>query len=368
MTANYFNPVKIIDSENWFESWQTIRNELGVNKPLLITFKESVRRLKLEKICSPAGIFTDVVNNPTFTSCQEAIDFSRTDSYDCVIALGGGSVMDTAKAVIAALRTETYNLPELLNYSDKYSKRLPSVFIPTTHGTSSEVTMWATIWNPVEKKKYSLSHPDLYPDYAILDGALTLSLPLDISLSTTLDAMSHSFEAIWNKNSNDQSTKYAIRAISQIIENIDGLKNDPSDVQIRRNLLKAANNAGRAFSNTKTAAAHSISYPLTSFFNIPHGIAASMPMIPLIEINQKAITKELDQLNARLYLRNNTELQSLIKSIPGSIIKFNLEDWGVGRDDLQKLVEHSFTKGRMDNNIVDLTKDDVVWILNEIYS
>lgn len=368
MTTEYYNPVKVINSENWFESWQTIRRKLSINKPLVITFKENVRRLELEKICSPAGMFTAVVNNPTFTSCQEAIDFSRSDCFDCVIAFGGGSVMDTTKAVIAALRTETYNLPDLLNYRDKYTKRLPSVFIPTTHGTSSEVTMWATIWHPAEKKKYSLSHPDLYPDYAILDGALTLTLPLDISLSTTLDAISHSFEAIWNKNSNDQSTKYAIQAISQIIENIEGLKNDPSDVQIRRNLLKAANNAGLAFSNTKTAAAHSISYPLTSFFNIPHGIAASMPMIPLIEINQKAITKELVQLNAILNLRNNAELQSLIKSIPSSIIKFNLKDWGVDRDDLQMLVKHSFTKGRMDNNIVDLTKDDVAWILNEIYS
>ncbi len=368
MANVYYNPVKIIDSENWIDSWHAIQEELGVIKPLVITFKENVSRLRLNKFFNPDSIYTAVVNNPTFASCQEAIEFRQSNNFDCIVAIGGGSVMDTAKAVSAARGTGIYDLSELLNFSDSYPDRIPSVFIPTTHGTSSEVTMWATIWYPAENKKYSLSHPDLYPDYAILDGTLTVSLPLDISLSTTLDAMSHSFEAIWNKNSNDQSTQYAIQAISQIFENIEGLKSNPSDISIRRNLLKAANTAGLAFSNTRTAAAHSISYPLTSFFNIPHGIAASMPLIPLIEINQRAITQQLDQINAKSNLKSNAELQVLIQSIPGNKIKFNLKDWGVCRDDLPNLVDYSFTKGRMDNNIIDLTKDDVIWILNEIYS
>jgi len=368
MNSDYFNPVKIIDSENWFESWQTIRRELGINKPLVITFKENVRRLELDKICNPAGMFTEVVNNPTFTSCQEAIDFSRSDSFDCVIAFGGGSVMDTAKAVMASLGTGLINLKDLLDFKQPFPHRIPAIFIPTTHGTSSEVTMWATIWNRQDKKKYSLMHPELYPDIAILDGSLTLSLPPTISLSTTLDALSHSFEAIWNKNANPQSTQYAIQAIGMLLENVEGLKQDFGDIQIRRKLLKASNIAGLAFSNTKTAAAHSISYPLTSLYNIPHGIAASMPLLPLITINQNAIEDQLCQIRINLNLKNNSALKDLIAEIPGDLIKFNLRDWGVGRDDLQKLVQHSFTKGRMDNNIVDLTKDDVVWILNEIYS
>jgi len=368
MTIEYYNPVKVIDSENWFESWQTIRKELGINKPLVITFKENVRRLELEKICNPAGMFTAVVNNPSFTSCQEAIDFSRSDSFDCVIAFGGGSVMDTAKAVMASLGTGQFKLADLLNIKQPFPHRIPAIFIPTTHGTSSEVTMWATIWNRQNKKKYSLMHLELYPDIAILDGSLTLSLPPTISLSTTLDALSHSFESIWNKNANPQSTQYAIQAIGLILENVDGLKLDFANIQIRRKLLKASNIAGLAFSNTKTAAAHSISYPLTSHYNIPHGIAASMPLLPLIEINQNAIEDQLWQIRTNLNLKDNSTLKDLIAAIPGDLIKFNLRDWGVTEGDLPKLVDYSFTKGRMDNNIVDLTADDVLWILNEIYN
>ena len=109
--------------------------------------------------------------------------------------------------------------------------------------------MWGTVWNMDEKKKYSISHPNLYPSIAILDGKLTLTLPLDLSITTVMDALSHSFESIWNKNRNPTSVGYAIEAISLILENSEGLKQNPLDLEIRDKLLIAANKAGLAFSN-----------------------------------------------------------------------------------------------------------------------
>ena len=149
--------------------------------------------------------------------------------YDGVIAIGGGSVMDTAKVAMAYMRTGDCDLAELLTITELYENRVPSIFIPTTHGTGGEVTMWGTIWDIVEKKKYSISHPDLYPTAAILDGNLTLSLPLDISIIAVTDALSHSFEAIWNKNANATSTSYAIQAISLIIKNVRDLKDNTNN-------------------------------------------------------------------------------------------------------------------------------------------
>ena len=119
--------------------------------------------------------------------------------------------------------------------------------------------MWGTIWDLTEGKKYSISHSSLIPDAAIIDGNLALSLPIDISLSTVLDALSHSLESIWNKNKNSRATSYAVRAIGLIFDNIDALKNNPQDPQVRENLLIASYYAGIAMSETKTAAAHSIS-------------------------------------------------------------------------------------------------------------
>jgi alcohol dehydrogenase len=273
--------------------------------------------------------------------------------------------MDLAKVVMAFLSTGKTNIVDLLEFKGVYERSIPSIFLPTTHGTGSEVTMWGTVWDMRQKKKYSISHLDLYPNIAILDGNLTLSLPMDVSIMTTLDALSHSFESIWNKNANEKSTVYAIEAITSIIKNVDSLKQDSSDLNVRNNLIKASAIAGLAFSNTTTAAAHSISYPLTIRFGIPHGVASSLSLIPLLEINGKHIKESLDKICHSLEVTYD-ELIQKIKAIPEGIIPYTLSEWGIQENDLPQLVEESFTKGRMDNNIVDLTQDDVFDILNYI--
>ena len=132
-------------------------------------------------------------------------------------------------------------------------------------------------------------------------------------------------------------------------------------------MLKAANKAGLAFSNTKTAAAHSISYPLTIHYEIPHGVASSISLIPLLKINGELIKDSLDII----YSKNKMTFEQLIesiKSIPNNLSQFTLKDWGIPIDQLPKLVNESFTKGRMDNNITNLTENDVKWILENIYN
>ena len=341
------------------------QNNSGITNPILVTSPGNRRRLKLDSQFASDSIFSNIEENPNFDDCHSIIKFCSGKNFDGVIALGGGSVMDLSKAVLAYLSTGETDIINLLEYEGNYEKSISSIFLPTTHGTGSEVTMWGTIWNMSEKKKYSISHMDLYPDIAILDGNLTLSLPIDISIITTLDALSHSFEAIWNKNANEKSTIYAIEAISIILANVDTLKENPSDFNIRKNLIDASAKAGLAFSNTKTAAAHSISYPLTIRFGIPHGVASSISLIPLLEINGKQIKDPLDNICQTLNLTFD-ELIQKIKIIPEGIIPYTLSEWGVAKSDLPQLVDESFTKGRMDNNIVDLTKDQVLEILHSI--
>jgi alcohol dehydrogenase class IV len=305
--------------------------------------------------------------NPTFEDCKDAINFCNRKLVDGIIAIGGGSVMDLSKVIKSYLAIGEQDIIKLINFNSDYPKKIPSILIPTTHGTASEVTMWGTIWNMDENKKYSISHPSLYPDFAILDGQLTVTLPMDISIYTVMDALSHSFEAIWNKSANNKSTKYAISAISTIINKAILLKNNSHDLDLRNELLYASTTAGLAFSNTATAAAHSISYPLTLKYGIPHGVASSITLIPLLEKNQELIKSPLK----KIYNKNDLDLKSLkevIRNIPKDIISYSLVDWGVPKKDLPKITEASFTKGRMDNNIVDLTKHDVMEILKKVYS
>lgn len=363
----YYNPVKVIETDEWRTVLTRSVSNLNINSPLIIASPGNIKRNDLLNMFDERIIFSDIENNPTFESCQRAIDFSRNNNYDGVIALGGGSVMDTAKTVMTAVGTGVYKLKELFAITTQFPHRIPAIFIPTTHGTASEITMWGTIWEMTEKRKYSIAYPELYPDVAILDGSLTLSLPLDLSITTVLDALSHCFEAIWNKNANQKSTDYAIEAISIILRNVELLKKNPKNIEIRNKLLKASNLAGLAFSSTKTAAAHSMSYPLTISYRIPHGIACSMPIIPLLRINEEAIKVALEKIYRKLNLQNLSELEKLIFQIPEGVIDFTLSKWGVKKAELNDITERSFTKSRIANNIIDLNSDDILWVLKEIY-
>jgi len=363
--SEYYNPVKIIRTDNWLLEINKNREELNISLPIIITTPGNRERLNIDSIFEPEIVYSDFGSNPDFKNCLDIIRFCHKKIFDGVIVIGGGSAMDLAKVVMAHLNLEKTDIYELIDYKDGYQKSIPSIFIPTTHGTGSEVTMWGTIWN-MKGKKYSISNPGLYPTVAILDGSLSLSLPLDISVITTMDALSHSFEAIWNKNANNTSNNLAISAICSILKNLPLLKEVPSSLKIRNELLEASTMAGLAFSNTKTAASHSISYPLTIHYGIPHGLASSISLLPLLDINRHLIEDSLYQICEKNEISMNI-LKQNIKDFPVGVVSYRLNKWGISENDLPKLAKESFTKGRMDNNIVDLSVGDVLDILKKIY-
>ena len=363
----YNNPVKIIETYDYQKEVSKRLNDLHITNPVVITDPSIAKFYHVDTVYKPYSLFYVNNPNPDIINCQKAIDYCSIRHHDCVIAIGGGSVIDTAKVVRASLGTGITDINNLFLSSESFKLNVPGIYIPTTHGSGSEVTMWATVWDIGEKKKYSLSHPNLYAETVILDGSLLLSLPLGLSLTTMLDALSHSFEAIWNKNANLTSTNYAIEAICLILYNVDALKNDPKNLAIRKNLLRASNIAGLAFSNTKTAAAHSISYPLTMNYKIPHGIAASMTLLPLIKKQESLIRNELERIITKLGMDSLDQVYEKIKNIPGSYLKYRLKDWDVKVDGLSYLADESFSNDRINNNRVELSREDVYQILSDIY-
>jgi alcohol dehydrogenase len=199
-----------------------------------------------------------------------------------IIALGGGSAIDTAK-VVAASDGEFARVRDYVE-SGKGAERLartPIIAVPTTSGTGSEVTCWATVWDSANGKKYSLASPELYPEAAIVDPALTLGLPRALTVSTGLDALSHALESIWNTNANPVSANHAVFAATEVMECLPALAGNLGDLALRSRMARASMFAGLAFSNTKTALAHSISYHFTLKYGVPHGIACSFSL-PLV--------------------------------------------------------------------------------------
>lgn len=279
MRFNYHNPVKIHFGVKWLEAVENLAQRLKDTKFLLITSQGFSKRglsAQIQNVLAKqlAGIVDEITPNPQIKHLQSIK--AKLCDFDAIIALGGGSVIDSAKFLSVDSVFENDNF--------KIKSQPKKLFaFATTSGTSSELTHWATIWDNDAFVKHSLSDEILYPKEAFYDANLTLSLPRQTTIYTALDVLSHSFESIWNNNANAISTHYALMAIEIILRDLVELSQNLHSLQLRSNLMLASIYAGLAFSNTQTALAHALSYPLTMRFGTPHGLACSFSLPLLLE-------------------------------------------------------------------------------------
>lgn len=238
--------------------------------------------------------------------------------------------------------------------------------VPTTAGTGSEVTCWATIWDPSKDAKRSLESHQNYAFAAVADPDLIRQMPLSLAVSSALDAVAHAVESCWARNTNPVSWALALSAVRTIMSRMDSLlagDRAACDSMSRGSLL-----AGLAFSNTKTTACHSISYPLTMHYGIPHGTAVSLLLAPVFRLNREN-TERAEEILSALGVKDETELEERIHAIlRAASIPDSLEGWKVERKDLKTLAALGLTKGRADNNPVELTPECIEKILEDIYS
>ena len=370
----YHNPVEVLSGPGRLSCLPSL---IGSSHVALITSSGFARRGTVAHVAgllgsSLVGVFDGVQPNPSFASIRTAFDDLRPLDFDLIAALGGGSAIDTAKAV-ASMRAA--GDPGWIEGHLKNGRPFPADFcpepiiaIPTT-AAGSQVTMWATIWDQDEKRKYSISHFALYPQKAILDPELILSLPEKETTHTLLDALSHAMEAVWNKNHNPLSDALALRAISLIYEHLPLLQKKPDDLELRASLLTAGHLAGLAFSNTKTALAHSISYTLTANFGLPHGLACALPLPGLLEFNGIRRFDRLKQMARPL--QSGTDIQSMVKNLKGLFEAINvplrLTNYGISTDDTEMIISTAITPERANNNIVDLPKEDLVALIRSLF-
>ncbi len=254
----------------------------------LVTYDEPIFHdiaRRIAAIAGPAALTIDnVIPNPNFHMLTESCArFAAAEPVpDVIVALGGGSVIDAAKVVAAGGNGFGAVKRFLADGADEDAlTATPIIAVPTTAGTGSEVTSWASVWNTDSGRKYSLSRRSLYATDALIDPELMVGMPRALTVSTALDALSHSLESIWNVNGNPVSTNHAVNAATEILECLPELAEDLGNLDLRVRIARAATFAGLAFSNTKTALAHSISYPITLRHGTPHGIACSfsLPMV-----------------------------------------------------------------------------------------
>jgi phosphonate metabolism-associated iron-containing alcohol dehydrogenase len=288
MSHRFHNPV---DTRFGWGSLHELATLTQGQTVALVTFPEARALGLVDRLQALLGerlvyVIEDVQPNPDVAQLRATYERFWQQAGDCevVVAVGGGSAIDTAKALIVG--TESGCFDELLALLASGKPFTPArhkalIAAPTTAGTGSEVTPWATIWDAASQRKYSLHLECTWPKVAIIDPELMLTVPRGVTISTGLDALSHALEAIWNVNANPVSDTLATSAITDILECLPLLHQDLANPELRSRMALAALKAGLAFSNTKTALAHSISYEMTLRHHLPHGIACSFTL-PLV--------------------------------------------------------------------------------------
>jgi phosphonate metabolism-associated iron-containing alcohol dehydrogenase len=260
---------------------------------LLVTSSGFVRRgvtSRIERVLPGRAItvMADIQPNPDLTDLDRAIVGLRKMGITHVVALGGGSALDAAKSLAVTLPSDV-DTPLAATFREgikfTWTRRLPLIAIPTTAGTGAEVTPFATVWDHEQFRKHSLSGPLMFPDVALLDAELTLTLPEQETLYPGLDAISHALESLWNRNCTPVSRAFSLQSLALASKALPALLQEPNDIEFRRRMQAASLLSGMAISQTRTALAHSISYPLTARFGVPHGLACSFTLPVLLEDN-----------------------------------------------------------------------------------
>jgi alcohol dehydrogenase len=322
--------------------------------------------------------YDDFSSNPKIEDVVKGIELFKNAKCDTTIAIGGGSVIDMAKMVIFFAENNVHPADYIKKPLQNPIKNLPLVAIPTTAGAGSEATGFAVLY--IDKRKYSIENSSLLPDAVIIDPALTMSLPKYMTAVTGMDALCQAVESYWSIKSGEESKSLAFTSIKLINANIIQAVNAP-DSNSRLAMAQAANLSGKAINITRTTAPHAISYPLTSYFGIPHGYAAALTLPAMLEYI--AAVSDYDLLDSRgceyvnktlaeiCNLFGCTEIGQAKKKIEDLIHSVGLETklsrLGITTEkDIQIIIDNGFTPERVENNPRRLTREALKEILESL--
>ena len=309
-------------------------------------------------------VLDESIANPDVHLVEDILN--KIKKPNLIIAIGGGSSIDLAKAISSLYEYKDCDVLDLLKNKDYLDNNnsIPFVAVPTTAGTGSECTKWATIWDFDNNKKYSLDADYLYPNESWIVPELTATMDEKLTLSTGLDALAHAMESYWSVHSNKYTRVIARDSIRIIKKYLPLVLSDLNNLEYRHEMIMGSFFAGLAFSNTRTTASHSISYPLTMMFGINHGFAVALTLFEVLKRNWDYIVDKdlfLDAWNAQKL----EDIEKWFDEVSDGCLK--LSKFGVKKENIPNIVKLATTSGRMDNNPIVFTENEIEDILNSVY-
>ncbi len=317
-------------------------------------------------------LVTEIPANPSVEDLLALLGQLRQQEFSptAILAIGGGSCIDLGKGLSAfwhmpeASAADLDGLRQAIRQKDYLAPHpfVDLIAMPTTAGTGSEVTKWATIWDPAHDQKLSIDCTECFAKAAILIPDWTAGMPAGLTLSTGLDALSHAMEAFWARARTPLSQALALSAVGKVRRFLPQALAQPQNLAFRQEMCMASLLAGLAFSGTRTTACHSLSYPLTMLHGVAHGYAAALTLRPVLRRNLAAVPEIQDLLDL---FQPDGGFEAWLAGVTHGIHSLRLSAFGIQQEHLAAIAELTFTAGRMDNNPIVFSKEEALAILEE---
>jgi lactaldehyde reductase len=349
----------------------------GLKKVFIVTDKDLIKFGVVDKVTAVLNaaditytIFSNVKQNPTVAQVKSGVlDFTASGA-DGIVAIGGGSPIDTAKAIgIISNNPEFTDVVSLEGVADTKNKSIPIIALPTTAGTAAEVTINYVITDEENVKKMVCVDPNAIPVLSIVDAELMLSLPVSVTAATGMDALTHAIEGYVTKGAWEMSDMFELKAIEMIAKHLPVVVKNPDDVVARDGMAVAQYVAGMGFSNVGLGLVHGMAHPLGAYYDIPHGIANALLLPIVMEYNTKSSIAKYAEI-ARAMGVNVTNLsdeeaaQAAVKAVKDLAIEVGIPEklnlLNVKEEDLERLSKSAFEDVCTPGNPREVTIEDIL--------
>ncbi len=391
MSNNYrFHcPVKVVSGKSALDKLPSEFKQLGGNRPIIVTDQgvakagllDLIRGAVAESELTIGAVYDQVPPDSPISSILDIVEMYKQNDCDCILAVGGGSTIDTAKGVKIKLADPDIDLMNFKAVLRMVKPTRPLIVIPTTAGTGSEVTSAAVISDPDKAIKLSLISPSMPPNTAVIDPRMTATLPPRLTASTGMDALTHAVEACLGIQKNPISDAVAASAIKLIFENLVEVVKNGQNLEARLAMANAATMAGIAFSNSMVTMVHALGHSLGAICHLPHGDAMTICLPDGLEFNLDTIGDELGELllpiaGAKAYantpkgqrgqrvIEKIRELRQTLHDLSG--LPISLKDAGVSADKLSAVAGISPKDGAAYYNRKKFTAEEALEVLKKM--
>lgn len=358
-------------------------NRLGAQKALVVTDKDLIKFGVADKVLDvlreagiPFEVFSEIKPNPTVSNVKAGVKAFAASGADMLVAIGGGSSMDVAKAIgIITNNPEFADVVSLEGVANTKKKSVPIIALPTTAGTAAEVTINYVITDEVNQKKMVCVDPNDIPAVALVDAELMYTLPKSLTAATGMDALTHAIEGLITKGAWEMSDMFEIKAIEMINRYLETAVNEPTNAEARNGMAVAQYIAGMAFSNVGLGLVHGMAHPLGAIFDIPHGVANAMLLPTVMAFNAPAALEKYTDIAKAMNVyqpgMNQTEAaEAAVTAVRELALRVgipqHLSELGIQESDLERLSQAALADVCTPGNPREVTQEAIYELYKQV--